>query len=114
MNMKLLYKIFITSLFFVTGINTIISGNINQYQNNIVNIGLPFALLLTILVLLIKILSPPMIIFGNNITKNIGILSLIIFTLLATIFFHNPYTNPDQLTNFLKNLSIIGGLLLLF
>jgi hypothetical protein len=34
-----------------------------------------------------------------------------VFTLVTAIVFHNKFTDPDQIAHFLKNLSIIGGLL---
>lgn len=44
---------------------------------------------------------------------------LIVFTILATFFFHNFWAVPPeqfqmQLIQFLKNVAIIGGLLLVF
>lgn len=41
-------------------------------------------------------------------------LALIAFTALATLFFHNNFTDPVQSAMALKNLSIIGGLFLVF
>lgn len=41
-------------------------------------------------------------------------LALIVFTALATLFFHNNFTDPVQGAMALKNLSIIGGLFLVF
>ena len=41
-------------------------------------------------------------------------LALIVFTALATLFFHNNLTDPVQSAMALKNLSIIGGLFLVF
>lgn len=38
---------------------------------------------------------------------------LIVFTILATYFYHNIFTMENQNINFGKNMSIIGGLLLI-
>ena len=46
-------------------------------------------------------------------TRLVSIL-LIAFTALATIFFHNQVTDQLQATMALKNLAIIGGLLMVF
>ncbi len=48
-----------------------------------------------------------------------GALALIIFLVPVTIVFHNPWASPPdqqqlQLVHFLKNLSICGGLLIVF
>ncbi|PLK25949.1 DoxX family protein [Novosphingobium sp. TH158] len=41
-------------------------------------------------------------------------LVMIVFTALATLFFHNDITDPAQSAHFFKNLAIIGGLLCAF
>ena len=38
---------------------------------------------------------------------------LVVFTILATYYYHNIFTMKNQQINFMKNLSIIGGLLLI-
>jgi putative oxidoreductase len=43
----------------------------------------------------------------------IGSYALILFTVAATIMFHNPMNDPKQMTAMLKNIAIVGGLLLL-
>lgn len=40
-----------------------------------------------------------------------SIYSLIIFTVIASLFYHPP-TDPSQRTSFLKNLGLIGGFIL--
>ena len=46
-------------------------------------------------------------------TRIVSIL-LIGFTLLATLFFHSEVTDPTQAAMVLKNLAIVGGLLMVF
>lgn len=41
-------------------------------------------------------------------------LALFVFVGLATLFFHHRFTDPMQLTQALKNLAIMGGMLLVF
>ena len=65
-------------------------------------------------VIAIEVLGPLGMLYGlyNNEYSHIGKLScisLMIFTCLASIIYHNPI-DPSQRTAFLKNLSIIGGL----
>lgn len=51
---------------------------------------------------------------NNDITMaKLGLKGLIIFTLLATYFFHNVFRNPKEIYHFFKNLSIVGGLIML-
>ena len=40
--------------------------------------------------------------------------ALIVFTALATLFFHRDFTNPMGMTTVLQHLALIGGLLCLF
>ena len=65
-------------------------------------------------VIAVEILAPLGMLYGvyNSEYSHIGKLScisLIAFTALASILYHNP-VDPSQRTAFLKNLSIIGGL----
>jgi uncharacterized membrane protein YphA (DoxX/SURF4 family) len=43
----------------------------------------------------------------------IGCSMLILFTILVTYYYHNVFNNYDEKNNFLKNIAIIGGLILL-
>jgi len=49
---------------------------------------------------------------NTSLTK-IGIKGLVVFTGLTIFYFHNIFTDPTQSNHFYKNLSIIGGLLIL-
>lgn len=51
--------------------------------------------------------------FINSKYAKYGLYAIILFTLLATYFFHNMFTDPSQKFHFLKNLSIVGGLIVL-
>lgn len=44
---------------------------------------------------------------------NLTVGALIIFTILATLLFHNVVIDPSQKIHFMKNLAIVGGLILL-
>ena len=37
---------------------------------------------------------------------------LILFLIPATLVFHNPIANPSEINGFLKNIGLIGGLLM--
>ena len=41
-------------------------------------------------------------------------LALALFTLVAAALFHNNFADQMQMTNFMKNVAMAGGLLLLF
>lgn len=42
----------------------------------------------------------------------LGIHTLILFTILSTYYFHNILKDKKQINHFMKNISLIGGLLL--
>lgn len=50
---------------------------------------------------------------NNDMIFNLGKISLITFTLLATYYFHNIFTTEKQESNFFKNLGLIGGIYLI-
>jgi putative oxidoreductase len=49
----------------------------------------------------------------NQVCYNLILGALILFTVLATLLFHNVAIDPSQKIHFMKNLAIIGGLILL-
>jgi putative oxidoreductase len=49
----------------------------------------------------------------NQVCYNVVLGALILFTVLATLLFHNVAIDPSQKIHFMKNLAIIGGLILL-
>lgn len=71
---------------------------------------LPFATLLAIGTIVFQLLGSLSLILGYKV--NIGATLLIIFLIPTTLIFHNFIADPSQLTAFLKNLGLIGGLLL--
>ena len=71
---------------------------------------LPLAPLLAIGTIAFQILGALSLIFGYKV--NIGATLLILFLIPATLVYHNPIADGSQLTPFLKNLGLIGGLLL--
>lgn len=107
----LLYLIFLLSLFSKTidfnGLVKTISGT---------NIPFPtIAALIAIGMLAIGVLSMVAYQFGFTMKQNAkyGIDTLILFTVIATYFFHDFRADPSQIYHVQKNLAIIGGLLYL-
>jgi uncharacterized membrane protein YphA (DoxX/SURF4 family) len=43
-----------------------------------------------------------------------ALISLIVFTIVATIMYHNPFKSSKNYYEFISHLSIIGGLLALY
>lgn len=52
------------------------------------------------------------IITNNNFIRWVGKLLLLSFLIIATLFYHNPFDSSQRI-HFLKNLAILGGILLI-
>ena len=73
--------------------------------------GLPLANVLLAGTVVFQLLGAISLLFGFK-TK-IGSILLIIFLIPASLVFHNPIADPTQINDFLKNIGLIGGLLML-
>jgi uncharacterized membrane protein YphA (DoxX/SURF4 family) len=125
-------RIALVVVFVFSGIQklTDISGTADQIQSKLVipaalgdvvsqvegAVGMPIWQILAILAAVIEIAGGLLIAF-NVLTRTAAVV-LLIYTLVATFFFHDFWnmTGPDRATNMilaLKNLSIIGALLML-
>jgi uncharacterized membrane protein YphA (DoxX/SURF4 family) len=121
--MHLFYpSVLITLMFFLSGIEKIytFSKTTMDFSNKI-NIPLPLSKLVIIGVILLEIIAP-IIIISYTLTGLFNLLplfktaliSLIVFTILATIMYHNPFKSSKNYYTFISHLSIIGGLLALY
>jgi len=75
------------------------------------SVGIPGGVALAAIVAIIELAGGLMILLGWQ--ARLGAWALIVFTVLATAFFHNNLADQMQLIMALKNASIVGGLLLL-
>jgi uncharacterized membrane protein YphA (DoxX/SURF4 family) len=109
-------------MFVVSGIDKIynydkVVGNLQAKISN--KLPLVFYYLLTIIVILIEILAPIIIIYYFYSQKysnyaQYSILSLIVFTILATLMYHFPdFSSYKKAIPFWANVSLLGGLILL-
>lgn len=73
--------------------------------------SLPLAPVLAIGTIVFQLLGGISLVLGYQI--KLGALLLIIFLIPATLVFHNFVADPTQLNSFLKNVGLMGGLLLL-
>ena len=104
---NILIRIFLVGIFLITGIKSTLS-DFNGFHSMVASKIVMFTTIITILALAIKILGSLFVIFDYY--SIFGASILIIFTIIASILFHNPLIQNNQLNNLLKNLSIIGGL----
>jgi putative oxidoreductase len=100
-------RVLIGALFLISGLVAATTGGATYMASTLPFLG-PLAIIAGWIGVIIKIVGGGAIIIG----KRVGLASatLILFTLIATLVAH---TGPGQLTNALKNLAIIGGLLYL-
>ncbi len=76
----------------------------------IASVGLPMPQVLNVLAIIIEIGAGLMLLTGFM--ARFAAKMLFVFTLIATVFFHNNFADQMQLMMALKNLAIMGGLLL--
>jgi putative oxidoreductase len=72
--------------------------------------GLPIANILLIFTITFQLLGGFSLLFGYQV--KLGSILLILFLIPATLVFHNPFVDPNQINDFLKNIGLIGGLLM--
>lgn len=124
--LKQIATLLILAIFVIAGINKIngfdgiVKGFRGILPKKLQKLPLFVFQIIIIIVILIEIVCPLLIVYMDNdsntqLTTNIrnySLYALIGFTALATILYHNPM-DKSQMNNFLKNLAIIGGLILL-
>jgi putative oxidoreductase len=97
-------------LFLVSGVGMFMAeGGPASVAGFYTMVGLPMAGVLVWLVATLKVVAGGLLVIGRNVGCAAGALAA--FTLLATLLAHRDIADPMQLTNALKNLAIIGGLL---
>lgn len=112
-------SILITLLFFLSGFHKIKDFvNVAKGFSSKTSIPLTLAKLIIIVVILLEIIAPLIITLqsyqnNNIIYTKLSIISLIVFTILATLLYHFPPVGSNYYS-FMSNLSTIGGLLLLY
>lgn len=126
-NVKLISSILIFAIFVFAGFKKLngFSGTqagITAKLGSTLNTQIPDVVskIITVLVIAIEIIVPLMIIYsitGNsdntkNNMKKYGLYGMIIFTIIATVLYHNPM-QADQRMSFFRNVGIIGAFFLM-
>ena len=118
MDTSILGTLLLLIMYFLSGFDKITNfDNISKGLKNKISFPIILCKLSIILVIILEICAPVLIIYSLVYGKYtyysyIATNMLIAFTIFATILYHFP-TQPNQYYYFMKNLSIIGGLLLL-
>ena len=101
-------RILLGLLFLVAGVNKFIGG-VGNFAGGLEGMGLPLPILVAWAVVLIEIIGGAFLILGYRVGQAAAILA--VFLLLTVFLVHNPLRDISELTNALKNLSIMGGML---
>lgn len=104
----LVARVFLAALFIILGVGKMMgfAGVVGM----IGSAGLPMPSVLAVLTIFIEVVGGLMLLVGFM--GRIAAKSLFLFTLAATLAFHTNISDQLQLTMALKNLSIMGGLLM--
>ena len=109
---SLLARLLLAALFLPAGLSKI--GNFAGTAGYIGSVGLPLPELGAAIAIVVEVALPILLIIGLYARQ--AALGLAIFTLLATVFFHNYWAMPAeqqfmQSLMFFKNIGVVGGLL---
>lgn len=96
-------------IFLKAGVSHILG--FNGTVERMTNTGLPLANILLIFTIIFQILGGLSLLLGYQV--KIGSILLIIFLIPATLVFHNPLADSNEINSFLKNIGLIGGLLMI-
>lgn len=106
-------RVFLALIFVVSGFGKVLDfGGTLEYMETV---GVPAAGFLLVCAILFEIIGGALLAIGFQ--ARLAAWALIVFTILATLFFHDFWSFDGaermmQQTQFLKNLSMMGGLLL--
>ena len=106
-SLDLIGRIFISSVFLLSGINKI--GNYESSHGWMESLGVPGVLLIPAIVL--EVVAPILIIVGYQVKISATLLSL--FCIATAVIFHTDFSNQMQFISFFKNIGLAGGFLFL-
>ena len=107
--LSLLARIFLSTIFLWSGINKI--TNPLATQENMSAHGMPLTSIFLVAAISLEILGGLSVLLG--IKPRWGAAMLIIFLIPATLIFHTDFSTEIEQAMFLKNLAMLGGLLML-
>lgn len=104
----LIARILLSAIFFMSGFNKI--TNFAGTQQYMAAFGMPLTTLFLIGAIVLEIVGGLSVILGYK--AKWGAWLLVIFMIPTTLIFHTNFSDQMQLIMFMKNLSMIGGLLM--
>jgi uncharacterized membrane protein YphA (DoxX/SURF4 family) len=99
----------------ITNFNSVAGSLKTQLDNNIlfkhIQNKIDISKVALVFGIFLLVVGSSLMLYGivNKLLFTIGASLLILFLILATFLYHPP-TNPNEINNFLKNLSLMGGL----
>ena len=102
-------RVLIALIFVLSGLGKIMNfdGTLGFMQS----VGIPFTAFALVIVIAIELLGGIFLILGLKTKWVAG--TLIIYTAIAALIFHTNFADQNQMAHFMKNLAIIGGLILI-
>jgi putative oxidoreductase len=104
----LIGRILLGLIFVMSGVNKI--TGFEGTQQYMASQGMPITAVLLVGAIVVEILGGLSVILG--LWARAGAAALVLFLIPATLIFHTDFSQQTQMIMFLKNLSIMGGLLL--
>ncbi len=104
----LLGRILLALIFVLSGLNKI--SNFAGAQQMMAQHGMPFTPIFLIAAILIEVIGGLSVLVGYR--ARVGATALALFLIPTTAIFHTNFADQVQMVMFLKNLSIIGGLMM--
>jgi putative oxidoreductase len=101
-------RVCLSLIFLKAGITHLLG--FSDFQATIAGAGLPLAGLLAVGTIAFQLLGGLSLLLGYRIRVGVGL--LIVFLVPASLVFHNFIADPDEMNSFLKNLGLMGGLLM--
>ena len=104
----LLGRVLLGLIFVMSGINKI--TGFEGTQQYMASKGMPATAVLLVGAIVVEVLGGLSVIVGYK--GRLGAAALVLFLIPATLIFHTNFAEQTQMIMFLKNLSIMGGLLI--
>lgn len=100
-------RLLLALIFILSGLGKL--GASEATQGYIASVGLPLPMLSYLIAIVVEVVGGLLLFVGCQ--TRIASLALAGFTLVAAVLFHSNFADQNQMIHFLKNISIIGGLL---
>jgi putative oxidoreductase len=102
-------RILMSVIFVMAAINKV--TNFGGTVDDIASVGVPLATVAAVIAIIVELSGGLSVALGFR--ARLGSWLLLLFLIPTTLLFHNPAVVSDQLIPFMKNLAIMGGLLIL-